>query len=188
MKGKIAIAAVGAALLVCTASTDAQAPSDPQETVRNLRFTPIQIETMDLRPIIDHEETPEPTRPVVEVKQPKPNPSVRPYKAPTSPVIKSSVSGATKAKRYALSVLGARQFSCIDAIWSRESRWRYWAHNRYSGAYGIPQALPGRKMSKFGSDWRTNPITQVKWGINYVNVRYGSACGAWRFWQGNHWY
>jgi hypothetical protein len=79
------------------------------------------------------------------------------------------------------------QYGCVDSIFSRESGWRYNAENA-SGAYGIPQALPGSKMSMFGSDWQTNPATQIKWGIWYMKNRYGSPCGAWAFWQAHGWY
>lgn len=92
------------------------------------------------------------------------------------------------AKRYALTVLGSSQYACLDAIFTRESHWNPLDLNRNSGAYGIPQALPGSKMAWAGADWRTNPVTQVKWGIHYVDGRYGSACGAWAFWQRNGWY
>ncbi|HXP21048.1 MAG TPA: transglycosylase SLT domain-containing protein [Streptosporangiaceae bacterium] len=79
------------------------------------------------------------------------------------------------------------QFGCVDQIFSRESGWRVNAANA-SGAYGIPQALPGSKMAQFGSDWMTNPATQIKWGIWYMKTRYGSPCNAWAFWQGHGWY
>jgi len=79
------------------------------------------------------------------------------------------------------------QYGCLDNIFSRESGWRYNAYNA-SGAYGIPQALPGSKMAMFGSDWQTNPATQIKWGIWYIKSRYGSPCNAWAFWQANGWY
>ena len=79
------------------------------------------------------------------------------------------------------------QYSCLDNIWSRESGWRYNAENA-SGAYGIPQALPGSKMASAGPDWETNPATQIKWGLGYIQGRYGSPCAAWSFWQANGWY
>jgi len=80
-----------------------------------------------------------------------------------------------------------QQFGCLDNIWSRESGWRYNAANA-SGAYGIPQALPGSKMASAGADWATNPATQIKWGLGYIKGRYGSPCNAWAFWQGHSWY
>jgi hypothetical protein len=79
------------------------------------------------------------------------------------------------------------QFGCLDDIWSRESGWRYNAYNA-SGAYGIPQALPGSKMATAGPDWQTNPATQIRWGLGYIKGRYGSPCNAWAFWQANGWY
>ena len=80
------------------------------------------------------------------------------------------------ARRYALERLGRRQFSCLDILFDRESRWRVHAINRRSGAYGIPQALPGRKMAWAGSDWRDNATTQVRWALHYLAGRYGTAC------------
>ncbi len=80
------------------------------------------------------------------------------------------------------------QFQCFSNIVDHESSWNYQAVNASSGAYGLFQALPGSKMSSVGSDWQTNPATQIKWGLNYMNERYDSPCGAWSFWQANHWY
>ncbi|MBM7090359.1 transglycosylase SLT domain-containing protein [Streptomyces sp. NPDC012461] len=80
------------------------------------------------------------------------------------------------------------QFQCFSNIVTRESTWNYKAVNPSSGAYGLVQALPGSKMASAGADWQTNPATQIKWGLNYMNERYGSPCGAWSFWQANHWY
>jgi hypothetical protein len=71
------------------------------------------------------------------------------------------------------------QFPCLDKLWKKESGWNYRATNRGSGAYGIPQALPGKKMASAGDDWKTNPATQIKWGLGYIKGRYDSPCGAW---------
>ncbi len=79
------------------------------------------------------------------------------------------------------------QYGCLNDIWSRESGWRYNAENP-SGAYGIPQALPGSKMASAGPDWQTNPTTQIKWGLGYIKSRYGSPCQAWSAWQVQGWY
>jgi len=79
------------------------------------------------------------------------------------------------------------EFSCLDNIWTRESGWRWDAQNA-SGAYGIPQALPGDKMATAGADWQTNPTTQIKWGLGYIKDRYGTPCSAWTFWQANGFY
>ncbi|MGO1545211.1 MAG: transglycosylase SLT domain-containing protein [Gulosibacter sp.] len=82
------------------------------------------------------------------------------------------------------------QWGCFEAIIGQESGWDPYATNPSSGAYGIPQALPGSRMSTHGSDWRTNPATQIAWAIDYMNDRYGSPCGAYdfKFTQGNGWY
>lgn len=80
------------------------------------------------------------------------------------------------------------QFAAFDKIITHESGWDHTATNPSSGAYGLVQALPASKMSSAGSDWKTNPATQIKWGLDYMNERYGSPVGAWNFWQANHWY
>ena len=79
------------------------------------------------------------------------------------------------------------QFGCLESLWQRESGWRVNAANP-SGAYGIPQALPGSKMASAGPDWRTNAETQIKWGLGYIQDRYGSPCGAWGHSQSHGWY
>jgi Transglycosylase SLT domain len=70
------------------------------------------------------------------------------------------------------------QWTCLDDLWQQESGWNYQAENA-SGAYGIPQALPGSKMASAGADWQTNPATQIKWGLGYIQSLYGTPCGAW---------
>ncbi|HEY8452820.1 MAG: transglycosylase SLT domain-containing protein [Micromonosporaceae bacterium] len=83
---------------------------------------------------------------------------------------------------------GVDQMASLDALWTAESGWNHLAENPYTGAYGIPQALPGEKMAAFGDDWRTNPATQIRWGLNYIQERYGSPDAAWAFFQANGWY
>ncbi|UYM06258.1 aggregation-promoting factor C-terminal-like domain-containing protein [Solicola gregarius] len=83
---------------------------------------------------------------------------------------------------------GEDQFPCLDDLWIGESQWQFDAENPYSGAYGIPQALPAEKMASAGSDWETNPATQIEWGLGYIADRYGSPCAANDFKQGNNWY
>ena len=83
---------------------------------------------------------------------------------------------------------GQDQFGCLDSLYSRESGWRVDADNPYSSAYGIPQALPGSKMASAGADWATNPVTQIRWGLGYIQDRYGSPCGAWAHSESNGWY
>ncbi|MEO6822039.1 MAG: hypothetical protein ABI468_06165, partial [Candidatus Nanopelagicales bacterium] len=80
------------------------------------------------------------------------------------------------------------QFACVARMWGKESAWNQYAWNRGSGARGIPQAQPGGKMAKFGKDWRTNPVVQIKWGLAYIRGTYGTPCSAWSFWQRHRWY
>jgi hypothetical protein len=71
------------------------------------------------------------------------------------------------------------QFPCLNKLWTKESGWNHRAKNPSSGAYGIPQSYPGDKMKSAGADWRTNPATQIKWGLGYIKGRYDTPCGAW---------
>jgi hypothetical protein len=102
--------------------------------------------------------------------------------------------GVTDPKEIARQILknkygyGSGQFNCFNNIIMRESMWKINATNPSSGAYGIPQALPGSKMATIASDWRTNPATQIIWGIEYMKDRYGSPCGAWSFKSAHGWY
>lgn len=73
---------------------------------------------------------------------------------------------------------GKYQFSCLNALWTKESNWNYRARNKRTGAHGIPQALPATKMEVTGTDWRTNPVTQIQWGLHYIDVRYETPCKA----------
>ena len=85
---------------------------------------------------------------------------------------------------------GEGQWGCLDKLWMGESGWRYTAENSSSGAYGIPQSLPASKMATVGDDYRTNPVTQIRWGLQYIKSSYGTPCGAWEAWQSRspHWY
>ncbi|MFC3576608.1 transglycosylase SLT domain-containing protein [Streptomyces yaanensis] len=96
---------------------------------------------------------------------------------------------ASSAKSIARQMIpDAAQFNAFDKIVSHESGWNHTATNASSGAYGLVQALPGSKMASAGSDWKTNPATQIKWGLDYMNSRYGSPAAAWDFWSTHHWY
>jgi hypothetical protein len=99
---------------------------------------------------------------------------------------------AGSAQQIAMSMLGAygwpsSQFSCLNDLWSRESGWSVTAENP-SGAYGIPQALPGSKMASAGADWATSATTQIRWGLGYIRGLYGSPCGAWSHEEATGWY
>ncbi|WP_246039477.1 hypothetical protein [Glycomyces buryatensis] len=79
------------------------------------------------------------------------------------------------------------QFACLELLWDRESGWNEKAANGI-GAYGIPQALPGSKMATEGDDWETNPVTQINWGLGYIEGRYGEPCSAWAASEEQGWY
>lgn len=101
--------------------------------------------------------------------------------------VAASVDG-TKADWMRAAGISEDLWGCVDALVSRESGWRVNATNRSSGAYGIPQSLPGNKMASAGSDWQTNPVTQLRWMTGYVNARYGGFCQANSFQMRNNWY
>jgi hypothetical protein len=98
--------------------------------------------------------------------------------------------GAKSAARQMLGEFGwsQKQWPALEKLWQRESGWRWNAKNPSTGAYGIPQSLPGSKMASVGADWRTNPATQIKWGLKYIKGRYGSPSAAWNHSQSVNWY
>ncbi|MDF2044763.1 hypothetical protein [Microbacterium sp. Kw_RZR3] len=111
-----------------------------------------------------------------------------PPTAPAGPIMSPG-----QARDYARGAIngygwGDDQFSCLVSLWNRESGWRADALNPWSGAYGIPQALPGEKMASAGPDWRTNAATQIAWGLSYISARYGTPCGAWGHSEQTGWY
>ncbi len=121
---------------------------------------------------------------------PSPTPSPKPTRKPTprpkprATPLPDTVAGA---RQYVKNAVGISQYNCINYVWTRESKWNPRAGSP-ERAYGIPQAFPGSKMASFGSNWKTSPLTQVKWGLSYVKSRYGSACGAYNFWKAHGWY
>ncbi len=111
--------------------------------------------------------------------------------APTVPAAPPVEPGTSRAIGLQLTLArgwSEAEFACLDALWTRESGWRVNAQNSSSGAYGIPQSLPGSKMASVGADWQTNPATQITWGLNYIAGRYGTPCGAWASFQVKNWY
>ncbi|MDQ0406081.1 lytic transglycosylase domain-containing protein [Streptomyces sp. NBC_01723] len=105
----------------------------------------------------------------------------------TSFAVQSSYSTG-QIQAMARQMVPSGQWQCFSNIVDHESSWNYQAVNPSSGAYGLFQALPAGKYASAGADWRTNPATQIKWGLSYMDGRYGSPCEAWAFWQANHWY
>jgi len=96
-------------------------------------------------------------------------------------------------QQIAASMLGSfgwssSQFSCLDSLWGHESGWNPYAMNPTTGAYGIPQAMPGSKMATAGPDWQSNAATQIRWGLGYIRADYGSPCGAWSHEEATGWY
>ena len=99
--------------------------------------------------------------------------------------------GARKVAQAILSEeygFGQSQYSCLNSLWTKESHWNYKAHNYRSGAHGIAQALPAEKMSVIATDWRTNPVTQIRWGLRYITMRYDTPCKAWSHFKSRHYY
>ena len=98
------------------------------------------------------------------------------------------------AKKVAKSIMfteyawGADQFTCLNRLWTKESHWNYRSHNKRSGAHGIPQALPATRMDSISTDWRTNPVTQIRWGLRYIEARYMSPCAAWAKFKRSRYY
>lgn len=108
--------------------------------------------------------------------------------APGGPPVEPGTSRAIGLEMTLARGWGEDQFACLDALWTKESGWRAEAHNPSSGAHGIPQALPGSKMASVGADWATNPVTQITWGLGYIEGRYGTPCAAWAHSKAKNWY
>jgi len=83
---------------------------------------------------------------------------------------------------------GSYQFECLNRLWTKESHWNYQAHNYRSGAHGIAQALPANRMEIISSDWRKNPVTQIRWGLRYIEIRYENPCKAWAKFKRSNYY
>lgn len=113
--------------------------------------------------------------------------------AQTTASSSGSVQPSGSPQQIALAMLGSfgwssSQFGCLVSLWGRESGWNMYASNPSSGAYGIPQALPGSKMASAGPDWATDPATQIRWGLGYIQQLYGSPCAAWEHSEAVGWY
>jgi hypothetical protein len=109
----------------------------------------------------------------------------------TAPKVGFPDPGTAKAIAYEMVIArgwDTTQYDCLVALFERESHWNIYSSNKTSGAYGIPQALPGSKMASAGPDWETNPATQITWGLGYIAGRYGDPCGAWASSQSRGWY
>jgi Transglycosylase SLT domain len=110
---------------------------------------------------------------------------------PVPAAVLPAIAGTPRQMAYAIAVrdgLDAAQWSCLSQLWQQESKFQTNARNVRSGAFGIPQALPASRMASAGADWRTNPVTQIRWGLTYIKTRYGTACTAWSHWKRHGWY
>lgn len=140
------------------------------------------------------EATPSKSEAPTAVNQPSLTSSPSPTVIHISPVAYSkSVSGTKDYAKYKLKKKfpksWKKQWNCLNPLWKHESSWNHKAKNPYSGAYGIPQSLPGSKMKAAGKDWKTNPHTQVRWGLDhYIYKRYGTPCTAWSHFKHKGWY
>jgi Transglycosylase SLT domain len=111
----------------------------------------------------------------------------------TAPMVVKATSRASHNRAIGRSMAAKRhwiggQWTCLNRLFTRESHWNHRAKNPYSAAYGIPQANPGKKMRSAGRDWRTNPRTQITWGLRYIKSRYRTPCRAWAHSQATGWY
>jgi resuscitation-promoting factor RpfB len=170
--------------------------------------TPFSGGTIDAKPVASEHQIafkPDPRGIGTDMLPTPPKPAPTATKAPTSsperasrdasrtalPSSSSSSTTSGSPKSIAQAQLAERgwsgQFSCLDSLWTKESGWKVSASNP-SGAYGIPQALPGSKMASSGSDWQSNPATQIDWGLDYISETYGTPCAAWSHSKSNNWY
>jgi uncharacterized protein YabE (DUF348 family) len=154
---------------------------------------PVTPKPVAPKPVVPKPSTPRPAPlPPPKPTPPPPAPKPAPKPAPTTVIVVTPGSAQAIAK----SMMGTygwnttSQFSCLVNLWNGESGWRWNATNPSSGAYGIPQAWPANKMATAGADWRTNPRTQIRWGMGYIKGRYGTPCAAWSAWlsRSPHWY
>lgn len=143
---------------------------------------------------------PPPPPPPPPVEEPEPEPEPEPKSAPepvdeaaafTPPAFAAPSPGTAQAIAYDMVMArgwGEGEFSCLVSLWNKESGWRVDAMNPSSGAYGIPQSLPGSKMASVAPDWQTNAATQIEWGLRYITERYSAPCGAWATSEAQGWY
>jgi len=177
-----------------TTAPTAQSPKDPAASLQTMDFervgsnvptspAPMSIEAQASK-IKPAKATPAPAA--------KPSKPVAPAK-PAAPAKPVAIDDPAGAQAYAASQLSAHgwapsEMQCLMKLWTRESDWKTTATNPSSGAYGVVQSLPAEKMASAGADYRTNYRTQINWGLQYVEDRYGSPCGALNFHYANNWY
>ncbi len=158
-------------------AADASAKKDAEEAARRAAA----------QTAIDKKEAAEKAAKAAEEAKEREEAETKASRSSTSFAVQSSYTIA-QIQAMAQQMVPSGQYQCFSNIVDHESSWNYKAVNPSSGAYGLFQALPAGKYASAGADWQTNPATQIKWGLNYMNERYGSPCDAWAFWQANHWY
>lgn len=192
-QGQAALAAYEASQAAKRAAAREQAQRDSDRAAKAAADARVEVPPAPAAP--PGAAGPAPANPAPVIPVPPPAPPAQPVPPPV--VVPSVPGGAVNdpaaAKSYAAGRLGAYgwgqdQFLCLARLWTKESNWQTTATNPYSGAYGIPQALPPGKYASAGSDWLTSYRTQVDWGLGYISDRYGSPCGAWSHSMANNWY
>ena len=187
-----ASAAVG--LSISPDDQDIDPASVSQQRIQERAARELQQPRDDSTTLDDPSSSPAPTQ-----KAPKPNDapttkeSESESKAPKESEVPADCGSYSGHQATACGMLGDHgfgtdQMECLVTLWEHESGWNPSASNPSSGAYGIPQALPGGKMASAGEDWSSNAATQIEWGLGYISDRYGDPCGAWGFWQANNYY
>ncbi|MDQ1631044.1 MAG: hypothetical protein QOC80_1016 [Frankiaceae bacterium] len=195
--GLTAALAGGIALAVPGVASLASEPAAPAPTQNlGMRADPAGPHAAALapapKPVAPNPDAPKPdTKPATAKPQSTANGAERASRSNSRTALPAKAATGGSPKAIAQAQLASRgwsgQFSCLNSLWAKESGWSVSAANP-SGAYGIPQALPGSKMATVGSDWRTNPATQIEWGLDYISSNYGSPCGAWAHSQSHNWY
>ncbi|MBX6372234.1 MAG: lytic transglycosylase domain-containing protein [Acidothermus sp.] len=169
--GVCSLTGTAAALAVLAATTQPSAGVSP--TSRSATEVPSPGGSLAVRaPGVHAASRAESRIPIVES-----SPSVTASAPPTPPDPRSVARSLAAARGWT-----GWQWTCLDDLWRRESAYQTTATNPTTGAYGIPQALPASKMASAGADWRFNPATQITWGLDYIENRYGDPCTAWEFW------
>lgn len=185
--GVYSAVAVGAFSLSLAALPVPQDNVAESARVVNVVFKPA-VGELDV-PIYDWAEIEKPAPVVIPEPAPAPAPEPEPVVTPAQVVNVDPGSAQEIARNQVVARgWGEDQFSCLVNLWNRESGWNAAALNKSSGAYGIPQSLPGAKMASAGADWQTNPATQITWGLDYISGRYSNPCGAWAHSEANNWY
>lgn len=181
MRFKIGVFAVALLFIGATSISNPNSVATPEQTVEALPAQKLTVVASPVENVIVRDS-------YTVIPKPKPPPPPKPKH-----VAPNITPNPGSAQAYAQQAVAARgwgtgEFNCLVALWNKESGWRVNAMNPSSGAYGIPQSLPGNKMASAGADWETNPATQINWGLNYIQNRYSTPCSAFGKSQSQGWY